>query len=190
MNLKDLVIGIPYEIEIEPSVDLGDFRAELCMKGSGVNYHINLVRNEGFKHTLIMPNIFETDKSEFEYKIFLYKDNACFEVDSGTINIIKDIQNNKSKKQAPTAKITITKKDDEPKEELNVEEDKKEDTTVGVKPSDETLIVPPAPVVEYVLPTEKPARTSILKQITDTSKKKQKINNDVKNIIKDLKSVH
>lgn len=92
--MEKIAIGVPYEISIEPSIDIGDFDAELVLdrKGSRVGVELKKIKGEDIDYTFTVPSELKDlfKKASMKYSIFVYKENARFEVDDGKIAFIDE----------------------------------------------------------------------------------------------------
>lgn len=92
--MEKIAIGVPYEISIEPSIDIGKFDAELVLNKTGFRVGITLKKVKGGNndYTFMIPiNLKDLlKKAQVKYSIFVYKENARFEVDDDTIKFIDE----------------------------------------------------------------------------------------------------
>jgi hypothetical protein len=92
--MEKIAIGVPYEISIEPSIDIGKFDAELMLNKTDFQIGIKLkkIKGEDIDYTFTIPTKLKDTlkKAKVSYSIFVYKENARFEVDSGDIKFIDE----------------------------------------------------------------------------------------------------
>ena len=96
--MEKIVIGVPYEISIEASIDIGKFDAELVINKDDFQVGVNLkkVKGKDIDYSFIIPTKLKTllKKSDVGYSIFVYKENARFEVDDGKLKFIDEYLDN------------------------------------------------------------------------------------------------
>lgn len=92
--MEKIVVGAPYEISIEPSIDIGKFDCELIIIDDDLKFGTELkpVKGENNNYTFIISSKLSTllKKKEVAYSIFVYKENARFEVDDGKMKFIDE----------------------------------------------------------------------------------------------------
>lgn len=89
--MEKLVIGVPHEVEITTSIDMGKFNVELCLVGEGYNFHIELQPLDDNKFSILVPKkLEELSNKTLDYKLFVYKDNARFQADDGSLKFISE----------------------------------------------------------------------------------------------------
>ena len=92
--MEKIAIGVPYELSIEPSVDIGEFDAEIVLeqKEFSMAFKLKKIKNKDNDYTFIIPTTLKEmlEKTEVNYNIFVYKENARFEVDDGKIKFISE----------------------------------------------------------------------------------------------------
>jgi len=92
--MEKIVIGVPYEISIEPSIDIGDFNAEIVIKHDdyGIAVELKKIKGKEQDYTFIIPSKLKIllKKSTVDYSIFVYKENARFDVDDGKIQFMDE----------------------------------------------------------------------------------------------------
>lgn len=92
--MEKIVIGAPYEISIEPSVDIGKFESEIRIKldDSVVAVELKPIKGEKDSYTFIVPKFMKdlVGKKSLDYCICVYKENARFEVDDGKLQFIDE----------------------------------------------------------------------------------------------------
>ena len=56
--MEKIVIGVPYEISIEPSIDIGDFNAEIIIKHDdyGIAVELKKMKGKTQDYTFIIPS--------------------------------------------------------------------------------------------------------------------------------------
>ena len=127
--MEKIVIGVPYEISIEPSIDIGDFNAEIVIKHDdyGIAVELKKIKDKEQDYTFIIPSKLKTllKKSTVDYSIFVYKENARFDVDDGKIQFMDEtdfkvpIKNNakmrKVEEEKPDKKDKTDKTEEKPK---------------------------------------------------------------------------
>jgi hypothetical protein len=92
--MEKIVIGVPYELSIEPSIDIGEFNAEIIIKHDdyGIAIELKKMKGKSQDYTFIIPSKLKTllKKSTVDYSIFVYKENARFDVDDGKIQFMDE----------------------------------------------------------------------------------------------------
>ena len=92
--MEKIVIGVPYEISIEPSVDIGKFESQLVITESDIKFAIDMkpVKGSDNDYTFIVPSKLKPmlKKKTVDYSIFVFKENARFEVDDGKLQFIDE----------------------------------------------------------------------------------------------------
>lgn len=92
--MEKIAIGVPYEISIEPSIDIGDFNAELILErgDSRIGVELKKIKGEDIEYSFIVPSELKDlfKKKAMDYSIYVYKENARFEVDDGKISFIDE----------------------------------------------------------------------------------------------------
>lgn len=92
--MEKIVVGVPYEISIEPSVDVGKFDAEIVINFTRFNVGVPLkpIKKAKNKYSFIIPSDIQDhlDNKSIKYYIYVYKENARFEVDKGFLMFIDE----------------------------------------------------------------------------------------------------
>jgi hypothetical protein len=92
--MEKIAIGVPYEISIEPSIDIGEFDAELILErdDSRIGVELKKIKGEDIEYSFIVPSELSDlfGKKAMDYSIFVYKENARFEVDDGKLSFIDE----------------------------------------------------------------------------------------------------
>jgi hypothetical protein len=92
--MEKIVIGAPYEISIEPSIDIGKFDSELRIEldESTLAVALKPIKGEKDSYSFIVPSSMKDviGKSALNYCICVYKENARFEVDDGKLKFIDE----------------------------------------------------------------------------------------------------
>lgn len=92
--MEKIVLGVPYEITIEPSVDIGKFDCEIVLSDDEVGFAFELkpIKKSKNDYSFIVPSKLKEliGKKELSYSIFVYKENARFNVDDGKIKFIDE----------------------------------------------------------------------------------------------------
>jgi hypothetical protein len=163
--MEKIVIGVPYEISIEPSIDIGEFDAEIILEMEGSKIAVELKKIKGTKidYSFIIPKSLETilGKSTFKYSIFVYKENARFEVDDGKLQFIdeKDFKV-KAKDGSKIRPSKEEEKEDKDKEDKEDKEDKGKNKKKSEPPKKEKEKEPvkelrsPAELAEFLIEQE------------------------------------
>ena len=138
--MEKIVIGVPYEISIEPSIDIGDFNAEIVIKHDdyGIAVELKKIKDKEQDYTFIIPSKLKTllKKSTVDYSIFVYKDNARFDVDDGKIEFIDESDFKvKVKNNTKMRKVEEEKPDKKDKTETKPKTTKKTDTKSTPEPT-------------------------------------------------------
>lgn len=127
--MEKIVIGAPYEIIIEPSIDIGEFESDILihLEDSKINIQLKKVKGEDDTYSFIIPKTFQTilkKSKEVSYSIWVYKENARFEVDSGKMQFIseKDFKV-KVKDNAKMRKVEVDKVTEEDSKKTKITED-------------------------------------------------------------------
>lgn len=127
--MEKIVIGAPYEVIIEPSIDIGEFESDILihLEDSKINVQLKKVKGEDDTYSFIIPKTFQTilkKSKEVSYSIWVYKENARFEVDSGKMQFIseKDFKV-KVKNNAKMRKVEVDKTEEEDSKKTKVTED-------------------------------------------------------------------
>ena len=160
--MEKIVIGVPYEISIEPSIDIGDFNAEIVIKHDdyGIAVELKKIKDKEQDYTFIIPSKLKTllKKSTVDYSIFVYKDNARFDVDDGKIEFIDESDFKvKVKNNTKMRKVEEEKPDKKDKTETKPKTTKKTDTKSTPEPTS-------TPVKERYMTPEEIAMELIDKQ--------------------------
>lgn len=157
--MEKIALGVPYEISIEPSIDIGEFDAEIVLKlkDHRIGVELKKIKGEDISYSFIIPSEFANTfkKKTVDYGIFVYKENARFEVDDGKISFI-DKEDFKVK---TTDKTKMRPVKDEEKPEEPVSKKKKDDKTTP-----EPSKTAPDAVKERVFNPEEFAQSLIEKQ--------------------------
>lgn len=123
--MEKIAIGVPYEISIEPSIDIGDFTAEIVLEldASRIGVELKKIKGQDIDYSFIVPSELKSlfKKNTVDYSIFVYKENARFAVDDGKIKFIdeKDFK----VRVTDNVKMRPSKAEEEPEKEKP--EDKK-----------------------------------------------------------------
>ena len=123
--MEKITIGVPYEISIEPSIDIGKFDAvlNLLLTEFSIGIELQKIKGKSVSYSFIVPKSLEkiVKSKKVKYSILVTKDNARFEVDKGEIQFIDESSFSVSNaKIIPTEKSNnSTNKPQPPKEESN-----------------------------------------------------------------------
>jgi hypothetical protein len=134
--MEKIVIGAPYEISIEPSIDIGEFASEIRIKleESTVAVELKPIKGEKDSYSFIVPEFMKelVGKKAIDYCICVYKENARFEVDDGKLQFIdeKDFK----VKVKDNKKMRRIEGPDDRAEEKKDKENKKEKVEERVEP--------------------------------------------------------
>lgn len=97
-----ITLGLPYEIEIKTSVNIGQFEVEFCIVQEDCNYHFPMPNMTGSTYSVVIPkSMAKLANQSVKYKVYVYKENARFEADSGEMQIINEDNLTLTKKNSP-----------------------------------------------------------------------------------------
>lgn len=151
--MEKIVIGVPYEISIEPSVDIGKFESQLIITEGDLKFAIDMkpIKGSDNDYTFTISSKLKSllKKKTVDYSIFVFKENARFEVDDGKLQFIDESDfkvrvtdnakmHRKEEEPEPTEKPK-KKKADKPKKEKTPEPTPTEEPK---KEANETVIDP------------------------------------------------
>lgn len=184
--MEKIVIDVLHEIHIKSSIDEKTFTAEFSIHTDELNYNIPLKCIGNNKFTLKIPKYLQNiSEKQIKYSVFVYFDNARFEIDSGDLKLITEMDFTMDKISSPNPN------------QLSLNDDSITETIIehgSVNDSIPTLSIDTSHIIEDITlpPVEQqiklPNKLGIFKQFTDSSSKHHKINDEIKELLTNLKS--